>query len=170
MRDQKIKLVFFLFALILIPFSVYARSHHHGGGGSMPQEISPPGEKVIVVDPSIHRFGAYTPDGDLVRSGVATSGSNWCRDLHKPCHTKVGSFRIYSLGASNCKSHKFPLPRGGAPMPYCMFFNGGQGLHGSYEVVDGNASHGCVRLHVSDAKWIRFNFAEPGTRVIVRPY
>lgn len=55
-------------------------------------------------------------------------------------------------------------------MPYCMFFNGRQGLHGSYEVVKGNISHGCVRVHVEDAKWIRFNFAGYGTRVIVRPY
>jgi lipoprotein-anchoring transpeptidase ErfK/SrfK len=55
-------------------------------------------------------------------------------------------------------------------MPYCMFFNGNQGLHGSYNVVDGNASHGCVRMTVSDAEWVRFNFANIGTKVIVRPY
>jgi lipoprotein-anchoring transpeptidase ErfK/SrfK len=62
------------------------------------------------------------------------------------------------------------MPHGGAPMPYCMFFNGSQGLHGSYEVVDGNASHGCVRMTVSDAEWVRFNFATIGTKVVVRPY
>jgi len=55
-------------------------------------------------------------------------------------------------------------------MPYCMFFNGKQGLHGSNQVVRGNVSHGCVRLHVGDAKWIRFNFATIGTKVIVKPY
>lgn len=140
--------------------------------------ISPPGEKVIIVDPRIHEFGAYSPSGELLRSGTATAGSNWCRDLHRPCRTRAGSFRIFSLGSVHCKSHKFPLPHGGAPMPYCMFFNGGQGLHGSNEVVRGNISHGCVRLHVDDARWLRFKFVEGpssgnhyrGTRVIVRHY
>jgi lipoprotein-anchoring transpeptidase ErfK/SrfK len=59
-----------------------------------------------------------------------------------------------------------------------MFFNGGQGLHGSYEVVRANVSHGCVRLHVDDARWLRYNFVDGpnmsngyrGTKVIIRPY
>ncbi|HSW70413.1 MAG TPA: L,D-transpeptidase family protein, partial [Gammaproteobacteria bacterium] len=41
---------------------------------------------------------------------------------------------------------------------------------GSYEVVDGNASHGCVRLKVQDAEWLRFNFVSIGTKVVVLPY
>lgn len=137
----------------------------------LPQHISSHGEKVIVIDPHVHAWGAYSPTGELLRSGLATAGKRWCPDIDRACRTAVGSFRIYSLGSFNCKSHKFPVERGGgAPMPYCMFFNGGQGLHGSYEVVDGNASHGCVRLHVDDAEWIRFNFANVGTKVIVKPY
>lgn len=145
---------------------------------AMPSYIRPFGEKVIIVDPNIHQWGAYSPDGELIRSGMATAGNRWCRDIHRPCKTRSGSFRIYSLGSRGCKSSKFPVGRGGAPMPYCMFFNGGQALHGSYEVVAANVSHGCVRLHVGDAEWIRFNFAEHpnssnnyrGTKVIVRPY
>ncbi|HVE43819.1 MAG TPA: L,D-transpeptidase [Gammaproteobacteria bacterium] len=146
--------------------------------GEMPSRIAPPGEKVIIVDPTVHAWGAYAPNGELVNSGMATAGSKWCRDLHRPCKTKAGSFRIYSLGSFGCKSSKFPLPRGGAPMPYCMFFHGGQALHGSYNVVPANVSHGCVRLTVEDAEWVRFNFAEHpnasnnyrGTRVIIRGY
>jgi L,D-transpeptidase catalytic domain len=136
----------------------------------MPSHMATGGQKVIVVDPRIHAFGAYGPDGRLLRSGMATAGNSWCPDIHRPCRTRVGSFRIYSLGSFGCKSKIYPRPRGGAPMPYCMYFNGSQGLHGSYEVVNGNISHGCVRLHVSDAEWIRFNFANIGTKVIVRPY
>ena len=136
----------------------------------MPSSIPAPGQKVIVVDPSVHAWGAYGPDGDLIRSGIATAGANYCPDIKRPCRTRVGTFRIQSLGSFSCKSSIYPLPRGGAPMPYCMFFNGNQGLHGSYNVVDGNASHGCVRLTVSDAEWVRFNFASIGTKVIVRPY
>jgi L,D-transpeptidase ErfK/SrfK len=140
--------------------------------------ISPPGEKVIIVDPRVHEWGAYDASGHLIRSGTATSGNSYCRDIHRSCRTKSGSFRIYSLGGPGCKSSKFPVPRGGAPMPYCMFFHGGQALHGSYEVVRRNVSHGCVRLHVEDARWIRYDFADGpnasngyrGTRVIIRPY
>lgn len=144
----------------------------------IPEQITPQGEKVIIVNPHVHAWGAYDADGSLVRWGLATAGSHWCRDLHRPCRTKVGTFRIYSLGSADCVSRKFPMPYGGAPMPYCMFFNGGQALHGSHEVVYGNASHGCVRLHVGDAKWIRFHFVESpnanngyqGTKVIIKPY
>jgi lipoprotein-anchoring transpeptidase ErfK/SrfK len=134
----------------------------------MPPQISTQ-EKTLIVDPRVHAWGAYE-NGELQRSGLATAGGDWCPDVNRPCRTKVGTFRIHSLGASDCKSSKYPLPRGGAPMPYCMFFNGNQGLHGSGEVVDANVSHGCVRLHVADAEWIRFNFANIGTKVVVKPY
>jgi lipoprotein-anchoring transpeptidase ErfK/SrfK len=127
-------------------------------------------EKVIIVNPNNHSFKAYYANGQLARSGIVTAGNSWCRDIKRACKTKAGTFRIYSLGGPECKSRKYPLPRGGAPMPYCMFFNGGQGLHGSYEVVRANVSHGCVRLQVPDARWLRYNFVEPGTKVIVRPY
>lgn len=136
----------------------------------MPSTINPIGEKVIIVDPTVHAWGAYDANGNLIRGGLATAGGDWCPDIKRKCHTRSGSFRIQSLGAATCKSSIYPLPRGGAPMPYCMFFNGHQGLHGSYNVVDGNASHGCVRLQVGDAEWIRFNFANIGTKVIVKPY
>lgn len=127
-------------------------------------------EKVVLVDPTVHAWGAYTADGELVRAGLATAGNSWCRDIKRPCRTKSGSFRVQSLGSSGCKSSIYPLPKGGAPMPYCMFFNQNQGLHGSYNVVEGNVSHGCVRLRVSDAEWLRFQFVRVGTKVIVRPY
>ncbi len=152
---------------------LYRKPRHVSGYKSyssrLPSHIST-GEKTIVVDPSVHAWGAYSADGKLIRSGVATSGKSWCGDIGRPCRTKSGTFRIYSLGDQDCYSKKFPVGEGGAPMPYCMYFNGGQALHGSYEVVDGNRSHGCVRLHVQDAEWIRFNFATVGTKVIVRSY
>jgi hypothetical protein len=128
-------------------------------------------EKIVVVDPRVHAWGAYE-NGNLVRSGLATSGSSWCPDTGKPCRTSSGQFRVYSLGDETCKSKIFPIPKGGAPMPYCMFFHGGQALHGvhSGEVVEGNISHGCVRLQVSDAEWLRYNFVNVGTKVVVKPY
>lgn len=136
----------------------------------MPQQIASTGKKTIVVDPSVHAWGAYDTNGQLVRSGIATSGGSWCPDIGRSCRTKVGTFHIQSLGSESCKSHIYPLPHGGARMPYCMFFNGGQGLHGSYDVVDANVSHGCVRVQPDEAEWIRYNFASIGTRLVVRPY
>ncbi|HEX4044780.1 MAG TPA: L,D-transpeptidase [Gammaproteobacteria bacterium] len=144
-----------------------------------PRRIEPIGEKIIVIDLKQNAWGAYVPDGTLIRWGPATGGKAWCSDIDQPCRTKSGAFRIYSLGSSNCISSKFPVPDGGAPMPFCMFFNGGQALHGSPgAVMKANVSHGCVRLFVPDAEWLRYDFVEPpraennyrGTKVIVLPY
>jgi lipoprotein-anchoring transpeptidase ErfK/SrfK len=45
-------------------------------------------------------------------------------------------------------------------------------LHGvpDGEVVEGNISHGCVRMHVVDAEWLRYSFVNYGTKVVVKPY
>ena len=137
---------------------------------ALPSYIDPPGEKLVLVDPVEHAWGAYNADGRLIRSGVASAGKDWCPDMGQECHTDVGSFRIRSLGSGSCTSPSFPIPRGGAPMPYCMYFTPYQALHGSYQVGDANLSHGCVRMRVSDAKWLRYNFVEIGTLVVVRPY
>lgn len=166
------------FSLLTLTTEISAKSSKSHRHGSLPSYITPPGEKLIIVDPRIHAFGAYDANGRLLRSGMTTAGNRWCADIGRPCRTKAGTFRIFSLGGAGCKSSKYPLPNGGAKMPYCMFFNGSQAIHGSNEVVYGNVSHGCVRVHVADARWLRFNFVEGpnksnnyrGTRVIVKPY
>ena len=137
----------------------------------IPQRIETT-EKVIVVDPRVHVWAAYDENGKLVRAGLATAGGKRCSDSNAMCGTKAGEFRIKSLGNPGCRSSKYPRPYGGAPMPYCMFFNGGQALHGSPKnaVIEGNVSHGCVRMHIEDAGWLRYNFATVGTKVIVKPY
>lgn len=162
------RLLLFLtaFSSLYFPLTPFAN------GSALPGNISPPGEKVVVVSPRAHAWGAYDSSGNLIRSGTATAGANWCKDLKRPCRTKTGSYRVFSLGDSDCISTRFPLPNGGAPMPYCMYFNGNQALHGSpsKSVVSGNISHGCVRMHVSDARWLRFNFVDQGTRVVILSY
>lgn len=136
----------------------------------LPKQIET-NEKTIVIDPHVHAWGAYSAQGKLIRAGLATAGAKWCEDIGRPCRTKTGVFRIQSLGDSDCISNKFPVDEGGgAPMPYCMYFNGGQALHGSHELAEANLSHGCVRIHVQDAQWLRFEFANIGTKVIVKPY
>ena len=144
--------------------------HSYHPTPSLPATIAGKGERVIVVDPKVHVWGAYSADGKLLRSGLATAGSSWCEDLGRPCRTSSGVFRISSLGSENCRSKKFPIGEGGAPMPYCMYFNGGQGIHGSHELAYANISHGCVRVSVSDARWLRFNFSHINTKVIIKPY
>ena len=138
----------------------------------LPSHINSNGEKVVLVDPNVHAWGAYASNGDLTRAGLASAGANWCPDLGRPCHTHPGTYRVNSLGSPNCVSSMFPIPRGGAPMPYCMYFDRNQALHGSPEgeVVEGNVSHGCVRMHVTDAEWLRYNFVNVGTKVIVKSY
>jgi len=142
-------------------------------------KIAPPKEKLVIVDPVAHAWGAYNARGELVRWGPASGGDQWCNDLGRACRTPVGTFRVYAEGSSECISSKFPIPTGGAPMPYCMYFHGGMALHGEPVGVPGfNASHGCVRLFVADAEWLRFNFIEApnasnhykGTKVIIEPY
>lgn len=159
MLTKKFWLVFFISAS-MIPVSAF----------SLPRYISPPGEKLVLVDPVEHAWGAYTANGVLVRQGLASAGADWCEDVGRPCRTNVGSFRVRSLGSAKCISPSFPLPTGGAPMPYCMYFTPYQALHGSYHVTNGNISHGCVRMHVKDARWLRNNFVTVGTLVVIRPY
>lgn len=147
-------------------------------GAPLPPHAKTAGEKLIIVDPGAHAWGAYNARGKLIRWGIATAGDQWCDDIGQSCKTKAGYFRIYSVGDARCISSKFPLPDGGAPMPYCMYFNGGQAIHGSSGVVFDNVSHGCVRVHVDDAKWLRYQFVEGpssanhyrGTRVFIEPY
>lgn len=144
-----------------------------------PREITPPQEKLLIFDPRQLAWGAYNADGKLIRWGPASGGADWCKDIEDSCRTDEGSFRIFSLGSSECVSTKFPLPEGGAPMPYCMYFNNGQAFHGSPTGLAGyNASHSCVRMYVNDAEWLRYDFAEAptaynhyrGTKVIIKAY
>ena len=135
-----------------------------------PQRIDPPGQKLIIFSPNKLAWAAYTPYGEQVRWGAASGGADWCQDIHSACRTKSGKFSLYRAGSEGCKSTKFPIPKGGAPMPYCMFFNGGQAFHGSYDVPGYNASHGCVRLLKEDARWIHSDYGYQGVRVIVTPY
>jgi lipoprotein-anchoring transpeptidase ErfK/SrfK len=40
-----------------------------------------------------------------------------------------------------------------SPMPHAIFIYGGIAIHGSYDIarLGGPASHGCIRLHPTDA-------------------
>lgn len=138
--------------------------------GSFASSIPATGRGVFIFDPRRVAWAAYSPAGKLLRTGAASGGRNYCPDLHRRCHTPSGTFRVYAVQGASCKSTKFPLGKGGAPMPYCAYFHGGYAVHGSYHVPGYNASHGCIRVHPSAAAWLIRNVLRPGATVIVRSY
>jgi lipoprotein-anchoring transpeptidase ErfK/SrfK len=62
--------------------------------------------------------------------------------------TPTGTFRPTAL----VRYHRSTI-YDGSPMPYSIFFLRGYAIHGSYEIkhLGRRASHGCVRLHPSNA-------------------
>ncbi len=128
-------------------------------------------KKVVVVDPKLFAWGAYD-NGKLVRGGIATVGADYCPDDQSECRTHTGTFHVFSVGGVDCVSRTYPRPQGGALMPYCMFFSQGQSLHGTPDqmMAESNISHGCVHLRIPDAEWLRNNFVNVGTTVIIKPY
>lgn len=123
-----------------------------------PQYIEPPGKKFILISIPDLAFGAYDAKGNLENWGPISAGRNYCSDIRRGCRSPAGKFFIYTKKGPGCVSGKFPIGRGGAPMPYCMFFRGGFALHGSYKVPGYNDSHGCIRLFVKDAQWLNQTF------------
>jgi hypothetical protein len=131
---------------------------------------NPSGEKEIIVDLNILAWGAYDAEGNLIHWGPASGGRGWCEDIGRPCHTQTGNYMLYQKLGPDCISNKFPIPYGGAAMPYCMHYFGPYALHGSFEVPGYNDSHGCVRLFIEDARWLNNEFADYHTKIIVKPY
>lgn len=132
-----------------------------------PRQGEVTGNKYIIVNITKLAFGAFGEDGQLQYWGPISSGKSYCRDVRRGCGTPSGEFAIYRKGSAGCASSKYPIGRGGAPMPYCMFFHKGYALHGSYDVPGYNASHGCVRLFVKDAEWLNKEFTAGVSRVPV---
>ena len=86
------------------------------------------------------------------RMNVSVNGVpryNWAVSTARPGYrTPTGTFKptaLFRYHASTIYS--------GSPMPYSIFFLRGYAIHGSYEIkyLGRPASHGCVRLHPSNA-------------------
>jgi L,D-transpeptidase catalytic domain len=62
--------------------------------------------------------------------------------------TPSGTYRPQRLAASWFSKLYYH-----SPMPHSIFFHGGYAIHGSYEInrLGGPASHGCIRLHPTNA-------------------
>lgn len=143
---------------------------YRGAKRAFPSRISPPGVRLFIFSPRKRAWAAYLPNGRLVGYGRASGGASWCRDIGRSCRTPRGTYRIYSKGSAGCRSSRYPKPRGGAPMPYCMFFSKYYAIHGSPDVPNRNASHGCIRVKPRAARWLSHNFITIGTRVVITSY
>lgn len=109
-------------------------------------------------------------NGKVIRTGRGSAGRNYCPDVKRACRTPSGTYRIISKRGADCRSSRYPLGKGGAPMPYCMFFSKYYAIHGSPDVPNYNASHGCVRVKPHDARWLHQNFMHIGAKVVIKPY
>ncbi|MCK4870868.1 MAG: L,D-transpeptidase [Gammaproteobacteria bacterium] len=141
------------------------------GSGHFPAHRKATGRKVFIFNPNHGSWAAYDGSGKRVNTGRGSGGKSYCPDLGRSCRTVIGTFRINRKGDGSCVSGKFPLEtNGGAPMPYCMHFGSkGYALHGSSHVPDYNASHGCIRVSPTVARWLN-GFLNVGSTIIVRPY
>ena len=141
------------------------------GSGYFPEQRTATGRKVFIFDPKATAWAAYDKTGKLVETGSASGGKDYCEDVGRPCRTVTGHFTVYSKKGEECTSSVYPIEtNGGARMPYCMHFHQGYSIHAAYEVPNYNASHGCIRVLPSAAKWLNQNFIDVGTTVIVAPY
>lgn len=142
-----------------------------------PLHINTEGERQVVIDQDKLAWGAYDFDGHLLNWGPISSGRDKCSDSNNSCRTMAGIFHFFSKENEKCRSNVFPIGKGGAKMPYCMYFHKGFAMHGSDDIPGYRASHGCVRMFTRDALWLNHEFVQTanpktnfiGTKVIVRP-
>ena len=141
------------------------------GAGAFPKTQTPTGHKVFIFDPKLTAWAAYDAQGNLVETGSASGGKDYCEDVGRPCRTVTGTFHVYSKKGPDCTSSLYPIEtHGGARMPYCMHFSGGYSIHAAYDVPNYNASHGCIRVLPQAAQWLNENFMDVGTTVVVKSY
>lgn len=137
---------------------------------SVRPEIKKVSSNTFIFNPNNLTWTAINQNGKVIRTGKGSGGRSYCPDIHRRCKTPSGTFHVRSKGGSACRSSRYPVGRGGAPMPYCMFFSQYYAIHGSSDVPNRNASHGCVRVRPSDARWLSQHFIKIGTKVIIKPY
>lgn len=95
---------------------------------------------VATINLSSQRMNVYVDGAPRYNWAVSTARRGY--------RTPVGTFRPTAV----LRYHRSTI-YSGSPMPYSIFFLRGYAIHGSYEIRDLGrpASHGCVRLHPSNA-------------------
>lgn len=142
------------------------------GRDYFPKEIKPSDKRTFIFDPKVSAWAAYDEEGHRVMTGSGSAGVDVCEENpNESCRTITGTFHMYNKRGADCLSGEYPVDKkGGAKMPYCMYFYRGFTIHAAYEVPDHPSSHGCVRVLPSAAKWLNEEFMQVGTKVIVLAY
>lgn len=123
-------------------------------------------EKVVLIDLGKLAWGAYDAEGNLLSWGPISGGKGYCEDVKRRCYTPLGKHRVIQKFGPEHKSSKYPLPKGGAPMPWFIkIIKTGIGPHGSPSVPGFNASHGCIRMFDQDAFWLNTQFVIDPTEI-----
>jgi len=163
----------FSFVLLTTPCVSLASSAMQSEGAtttSVAKPLTVLARNTFVFSPRTLQWKAINSKGHVVKTGRGSGGKGYCKDTRRACRTPSGTYSIISKRGANCRSSKYPIGKGGSPMPYCMFFSKYYAVHGSYHVPNHNASHGCVRIKPDDARWLYHNFMHIGTKVIIKPY
>jgi lipoprotein-anchoring transpeptidase ErfK/SrfK len=107
---------------------------------------------VVTIDKSTQRMSVAVDGATRYTFAVSTGRAGF--------GTPNGSYRPERL-ARTWFSRKYY----NSPMPHSIFFHGGFAIHGSYEIsrLGGPASHGCVRLHPSNAATLYALVQKEGT-------
>jgi lipoprotein-anchoring transpeptidase ErfK/SrfK len=142
------------------------------GRNYFPEQVKATGERQFIFDPKASAWAAYDEEGHRVMTGSGSAGVDRCEENPaQSCRTITGTFRIYNKRGIDCRSGEYPVDtKGGAKMPYCMYFYQGFTIHAAFEVPDHPSSHGCVRVLPSAAKWLNEEFMRIGTRVTILAY
>ena len=142
------------------------------GRNYFPVQIPASDKRQFVFDPKASAWAAYDEEGKRIMTGGGSAGVDRCEENpSQSCRTITGSFHIYNKHGAECRSGEYPVDtKGGAKMPYCMYFYQGFTIHAAYEVPEHPSSHGCVRVFPSAAKWLNEQFLRIGTKVIILSY
>lgn len=142
------------------------------GRAYFPEHIKATGARLFVFDPKASAWAAYDEEGNRLMTGGGSAGVDVCEEnSNQSCRTITGTFKIYNKHGLECRSGEYPVDtKGGAKMPYCMYFYQGFTIHAAYEVPEHPSSHGCVRVFPSAAKWLNEEFMRIGTKVIILAY
>jgi lipoprotein-anchoring transpeptidase ErfK/SrfK len=124
--------------------------------------LSPPARAGVVakIDLSSQTMRVYVNGSHRYSWAVSTGRGRY--------RTPTGSFRPTFL-----KRRHYSSRYNGSPMPYSVFFHRGYAIHGTYHTkyLGRRASHGCVRLHPSNAArlygLIR-RYGSGNTRIVIR--
>ena len=94
----------------------------------------------------------------FVRNGQVMRGPVRVATGRSGYGTEAGTFHVYRKNRM-----WYSTIYNNAPMPYSVFFDGGEAFHEGSVYV---RSHGCVHLSASNAAWV-FNFLNIGVEVQV---